>query len=66
MAQKYDCKFYEASARDGTNVKEIFEHLTLDILFLLGYSEGNRELGLQKLREPVKLWSPGPINKSCC
>lgn len=39
MAKRYNCKFYEASAKDGTNVKEVFENLTLDIISLLGYSE---------------------------
>lgn len=38
MAQRYDCRYYETSARDGTNVKEVFENLALDIITVLGYT----------------------------
>jgi len=60
LAEEYGIKFFETSAKAGTNVKECFHSLARDIVVkkmdLLGDDDkGNNEnVNLQKTKDPKK------------
>ena len=63
-AKKKQIKFYEVSAKDGTNVNEVFEILVKDILKSYSPSENLKKRGSRMLSVPI----PQQHNKksNCC
>ena len=63
-AKKKQIKFYEVSAKDGTNVNEVFEILVKDILKSYSPSENLKKRGSRMLSVPI----PQQQNKksNCC
>ena len=61
-AKKKQIKFYEVSAKDGTNVNEVFEILVKDILKSYSPSENMKKRGSKMLSVPVLKQK----KSSCC
>ena len=53
-AKKKQIKFYEVSAKDGTNVNEVFEILVKDILKSYSPSENMKKRGSKMLSVPIQ------------
>lgn len=61
LALNLGCQFMEVSSRDGTNVREMFHDLAVEIL------EMNRGKNVTRSeREPVRLWTKEATHRTCC
>ena len=63
-AKKKQIKFYEVSAKDGTNVNEVFEILVKDILKSYSPSENMKKRGSKMLSVPIQ--QQHNKKSSCC
>jgi small GTP-binding protein len=61
-AKKKELKFYEVSAKDGTNVNKAFDDLIKDILSTYSPSEVSKKRASKMLSVPM----PQQKKKSCC
>ena len=58
MAQKYNMKFFETSAKDGINLREVIEGISKDVLSSKNIIQKGTEI-TAKLENPK-------VNKKCC
>jgi small GTP-binding protein len=65
LAEKYKCKFFETSAKEGNNVEEGFHSLTLDILGDLKAVQTRRHES-SILKKPHKNNNKNNKKKGCC
>ena len=61
-AKKKNIKFYEVSAKEGTNVNEVFEYLVKDILKSYSPNEKYKKRASKMLTVPIKKGK----KKKCC
>ena len=61
-AKNKNIKFFEVSAKKGTNVNEVFECLVKDILHNFSPNDISKKRGTKKLCVPI----PKPKKSSCC
>ena len=65
-AKKKKIKFCEVSAKDGTNVNEVFESLVKDILKSYSPIENFKKRGSRMLSVPVQAQQDNKKNSNCC